>query len=118
MASSWKTFPENKLYQIQPTIAVIPRHQNLTRREEKVLTRIRIRHTHFTLSYLLKGEPMPECIPCQAPMTIKRILIDCADFSLIHNQDYNTTDLTSLFTKVNINVVFDFLRVSGLFAKF
>ena len=114
----WNTFPENKLYNIHPTIAVVPRHQNLTRREEKVLTRIRIGHTHFTHSYLLKGEPMPECIPCQAPMTIKHILIDCADFSHIRNQYYNVTDLTTLFTKVNINVVFDFLRVSGLFAKF
>ena len=35
----------------------------------------------FKAFFLWKGEPPPECIPCECPLTIKRILIECADFN-------------------------------------
>ena len=42
-----------------------------SRREEIVLARLRIGHTHIAHSYLLKGEEAPECIPCNTDLTVK-----------------------------------------------
>ena len=51
------------------------------RREEVVLTRLRIGHTRLTNSYLLKREDQPFCISCNEPFTVKHFLIDCIEFS-------------------------------------
>ena len=50
------------------------------RREEIVLARAHIGHSYMTHSYLLKGDPMPECIPGYCALTVKHILIECVDF--------------------------------------
>ena len=48
--------PDNKLFQINPTVGDFYVWTGLSRREEIVITRARIGHTYFTHSYLLKGE--------------------------------------------------------------
>ena len=67
----WNAYPDNKLFQINPTV--------ISRREEIVITRACIGHTYFTQSYLLKGEDTPWCIPCHCPDTVKNTLLDCID---------------------------------------
>ena len=52
------------------------------RREEVVLTRLRIGHTRLTHSYVLEREDQPLCISCNEPSTVKHFLIDCFEFSL------------------------------------
>jgi len=41
-----------------------------------VINRLRVGHTRFTNSYLLKGENQPECQACQSALTVKHILVD------------------------------------------
>ena len=73
---SWDGTIFNKLHQIKPKVgSVSPCRQS--RREDVVLTRCRIGHTFLTNSYLLKRECQPECVPCQEPLTVKHILVDC-----------------------------------------
>ena len=88
----------------------ITKHIGLKRREERVLTRLRVGHTYITHSYLLKGEAVPQCIPCQCPLTVEHILIECIDFNDKRTNYYNYIDLKELFTNVNISVLMDFLR--------
>ena len=62
--AQWNACPDNKLFQINPTVGDFYVWKGLSRREEIVITRARIGHTYFTHSYLLKGEDMRWCIPC------------------------------------------------------
>ena len=77
--AQWNACPDNKLFQINPTVGDFYVWTGLSHREEIVITRARIGHTYFTHSYLLKGEDMPWCIPCHCPDTVKHILLDCID---------------------------------------
>ena len=66
----------NKLHEIKPVLGKNTIYRSL-RREEVVLTRLRIGHTRLTHSYLLKREDQPFCISCNEPFTVKHFLIDC-----------------------------------------
>ena len=67
--AQWNACPDNKLFQVNPTVGDFYVWTGLSLREEKVITRARIGHTYFTHSYLLKGEDMPWRIPCHCPDT-------------------------------------------------
>ena len=118
----WDEFPDNKLHQIEPIIGV--RHLSIlserSRREEIVLSRIRVGHSHFThCFFLLKGEPPPFCIPCNQIFSVKHILIDCVDFSDSRNHYFKgTISLAQLFREVNTNKILAFIKAIGLFRKF
>ena len=71
----------NKLFTIKPGLGEWLPGLRTNRREEIILARLRIGHSHFTHSYLLKGEEEPQCIPCNAPLTVNHILVDCVDLA-------------------------------------
>ena len=77
--AQWNVCPDNKQFQINPTVGDFYVWTGLSRREEIVITRARIGHTYFTHSYLLKGEAMSWWFPCHCPDTVKHILLDCID---------------------------------------
>ena len=60
--SQWDEAVNNKLHEIHPLLGLWPGGSRIIRREESVLTRIRIGHTHLTHCFLLKGEDHPQCI--------------------------------------------------------
>ena len=75
--TSWDAAVTNKLHSVKPVLGEwLPSFRPI-RREEVVLARCRIGHTRYTHSFLLQGEPPPECIPCAEPLSVKHILIDC-----------------------------------------
>ena len=104
--------------EIKPNIGEVPQCYRSDRREEVVLARARMGHTHFTHGFLLRGEPVPECIACQSPLTVKHILIDCVDFSLSRDRHFKVDSLDELFNQVNVKHLFDYLKEIGLFYKF
>ena len=79
------------------------------------MARARIGHTHLTHSYLLKNEPMPECVPCFSDLTIKHFLVDCVDYTHIRERHYNVTDIKELFENVNATTILNFIKETGLF---
>ena len=115
--SSWNNACFNKLREIKPTLGEWYPGCRPVRREEVVLSRCRIGHTRLTHSYLLKGEVQPECIPCQAPLTVKHILIDCIDFAPQRNLFYNVLTLPEIFDKVPVHNIKSFLKQIGFFYK-
>ena len=52
-------FPNNKLYGHQPSIKLETREPLPDRREDIILSRIRIGHTYLKHAYLLKRETAP-----------------------------------------------------------
>jgi len=65
-----------------------------------LINRLRIGHTRFTNSYLLKGENQPECQICHSPLTVKHILIDCICFRAARQRYLGVDTLKELFANV------------------
>ena len=78
------------------------------RREEIILARLRIGHSYITHSYLLIGEE-PQCIPCNATLTVKHVLVDCVDLAP-RRSFFDVDSLTTLFDTVKFRVYFLFFE--------
>ena len=87
------------------------------RREESVLARIPIGHTHLTHRFLLKGEDPPQCIACDCQLTVKHILFDCVDFIESRNRHFNVDTFKELFEKVPPDSILSYLHEIGLFYR-
>jgi len=61
---SWDRTPTNKLFSIKPVLGKNKPHTSLCRRDETVLTRLRIGYSRVTHSYLLSRESQPVCDHC------------------------------------------------------
>jgi hypothetical protein len=98
---------------------LISKTQNviLKRRDEVVITRCRIGHSRIRPSFLLHREDPPECVFCQCPLTVKRILTECGDTALIRNNYFDTKCMKDLFTNVSLNKILGFLLETGFYQK-
>ena len=114
---SWDEQTQNKLHHIQDTIGECPAGYRRNRKEEVIISRLRIGHTHITHSHLLKGEDYPVCPTCKVPLTIKRILINCDSFSQIRPKHYQTNNLKNLFKNSKLEEILGFLKEINLFIK-
>ena len=115
--SVWDTAVDNKPHSIKPSISDWRPAYRMDRKEEVVLTRLRIGHSYATHSYLLNGEEQPMCIPCDGPFTIKHVLLNCVDFENASNRYYRFSTLKELFESVEISNIFLYLKAIGLFTK-
>ena len=88
-----------------------------TRKENTVLNRLHIGHSYLTHSFILRKEEAPVCVACNAVITVKHILIECADLLEIRKKYFKKRSLYSLFWNVSPEVVFDFVREIGVFYK-
>ena len=96
---SWDRATFNKLHEVKPVIGKNTIYRPL-RREEVVVTRLRIGHTRLAYSYLHEREDQPLCISCNEPFTVKHFLIDCTEFSHVRRQFFQSNDLRFLFEDV------------------
>ena len=114
----WNLESNNKLHAVKPILGNTVFRSQLNRREIRVLHRLRIGHSHFTHSYLLKKEDPPECVVCQCPFSIEHILISCVDFGHIRPKYFNVASIYDLFNTVNPKLVLGFVKEIGLYHKF
>ena len=77
---SWDDQTQNKLHHIQDTIGEWPAGYRRNRKEEVIISRLRIGHTYITHSHLLKGEDSSVCLTYKVPLAVKHILINCDRF--------------------------------------
>ena len=87
------------------------------RREEVVLSRLRIGHSHFTHSFILSGNDPPWCIPCDCLVTIKHILLECSDLHEIRTKHFVAVDMKSLLNQVSTTSILNFLKEIKKFTK-
>ena len=88
-----------------------------SRKEEVVLSRLRIGHTYFSHSYILRQEDPPECTACQEIYSVRHVLIDCIDLGLIRPRFYSVPDMKSLFDTVSVDRILSFVKEINLFPK-
>ena len=95
--SVWDTAVDNKLHSIKPVLSEWQPAYRMGHKDEIVLTRLGTGHSYATHSYLLKGDEQPMCIPCDAPFTIKHVLLNYVDFENARNRYYRVSTLKRTF---------------------
>ena len=113
----WSSCPDNKLFKIKPTLGEWPPGFRNSRKEEVVLSRLRIGHTYFSHSYILRQEDPPECTACQEIYSVRHVLIDCIDLGLIRPRFYTVPDMKTLFDTVSVDRILSFVKEVDLFTK-
>ena len=113
----WSSCRENELFQIKPNLVEWPPGFRKSRKEEVVLSRLRIGHTYFSHSYILHREDPPKCTACQEIYSVRHILIDCIDLGLIRPRFYTVPDMKALFDTVSVDRIFSFVKEIYLFSK-
>ena len=115
--TSWNETPFNKLKEIKPVIKESKSVISNIRREEVVLTRLRIGQTRITHSWLLNRDEQPNCTGCDVPFTVKHFLLDCFDFHQARRSFFQVNNLHDLFKDVPVERIIAFLKEIKLFNK-
>ena len=113
----WNLQTSNKLYKAKNDLNKHLLSSVQSRREETVLSRLHIGHTHFTHSFIFDGKDQPWCHACDHPSTVKHFLLDCTDLTEIRNKYFQCNSLENLFTNVPTSCIFSFLKEINLFHK-
>ena len=108
--TSWNETPFNKLKEIKPVIKESKTVISNIRREEVVLTRLRIGHTRITHSWLLNRDEQPICTGCDVPFTVKHFLLECFDCQQTRRSYFQVNNLHDLFKDVPIENIIAFLK--------
>ena len=115
--NSWNFQTNNKLHEAVPNVGRSNISMGLSRRDEVVLHRLKIGHTHLTHCHLLKGDDAPRCITCDCPLTVKHILLQCVDFEHIRRKYFNADSLSQLFSSVSAKSITDFIKEIKLYNR-
>lgn len=114
---AWDSFIfTNKFHEIQPKIKKSTCTLQSRRRDESVMVRLRIGHSSLTHSYLLRGEPAPQCTTCNTQLTIKHILLLCPLYRQ-HRITYfiNFSTLKDIFNSTSAGQIILFLHATGMY---
>ena len=106
----WDMVSNNKLYKNHPTIKLEITEPLTNRRQDIILSRIRIGYTYLTHTYLLKGETLPWCTCCNQLLTVSLILVDCKKYKNIRKKSYHATTLALLFKDVPAFQIIEYLK--------
>ena len=108
----------NKFHEILPKLPEKLLSFCNTRKENTVLNRLHTGHSYLTHSFILTKEEAPVCAACNTVITVKHILIECADLLEIGKKYFEEKSLYSLFRNVIPDIIFDFMREIGIFTKY
>ena len=86
------------------------------RKDEMVITRLKIGHTYHTSGYLLRGEPPPFCDLCDCNITVKHILFECVEYEAQRRRYLNIPIYCDLFKKQNYKNLIKFIKSIGLYS--
>jgi hypothetical protein len=112
----WNAETNNKLHSFEPKVNISKSFQ-LPLRDELIIHRLRIGHTHLTHAFLLKREDPPECIGFQTPLSSEHILLHCIELQLIREKHFTSATLSELLNNVPSRAIIDFIKEIGLYRK-
>ena len=113
----WNDCTNNKLHGIKTKFSSTLQLYSNNRKEDVILTRLRIGHTRITHKHYLLNEEHPMRIPCDSPLTVQHILIECADTALIRGNYFNCNDLKILINSVAGDTILAYLSEINLIGK-
>lgn len=109
----WDNETNNKLKTIKPTVEPWDSSRRNNRREEVILTRLRIGHTLITHSFLFSLEQTPpRCATCNETLTVRHILLDCSKYQVARRHYSLETTISDVLADDSrrIDKLFKFLR--------
>ena len=115
--NEWDEQVQNKLHAILPRLDETLPSFCKSRKEQSVLSRLRIGHTFLTHGFILRREDPPFCFACDEVITVEHILLKCADLIETRESFYNVRSLYELFRTVPCALVCEFLREIGIFGR-
>jgi hypothetical protein len=62
------------------------KNPELNRKEETIINRLQIGHTHLTHSYLMSKDDPPLCDLCNVLLTVNHIITECQKYNQYRNQ--------------------------------
>ena len=71
----WNDCDNNKLHEINTKFSSTIQLYSNNRKEDVILTRLKIGHTRLTHKHYILNEEQPVCIACDCPLTVKRYTI-------------------------------------------
>ena len=83
----------NKFHEIVPKLPDKLLSFCSTRKEDTVLNRLHIGHSYLTHSFILRKKKASVCVACNAVITVKHILIECADLVEIRKKYFDEKSL-------------------------
>ena len=108
----WDTAVNKKLHATKPLIGEQSSAYRSVRRDEVVLSRLKLGNSYLTHSYLLKGDPPPECVTCDC----RHILVDCIEYFFFRLILFdNKFTLTDIFNNVSSSKIISFIKRPGLY---
>ena len=127
--SVWNTLdPPTKLHSIKPLLHSNPSENILLNRKEQIiLSRLRIGHTRLTHGYLMSNTQPPICQRCGTQITVKHIFAECrylanlrvAVFPFTEGVENSDETLKDIFyeqsKKYDSKKIFTFLKYLGIF---
>ena len=104
-----------KLFEIMPVIGEF-NVNNLSRKEQVIVHRIRIGHTRLTHSHLMENIPdAPMCNFCNETLTVKHFMLFCQRYSNIRRRFFNVQDMKELFEQVSLRTILSYIKAIGLY---
>ena len=83
----------NKFHEILPKLPDKLLSFCNTRKENTVFNRLHISRSYLTHSFILRKEEAPVCVACNVALTVKHILIECADLLEIRKKYFEEKSL-------------------------
>ena len=110
LLTSRRASPHFGWYPLNSSVGIVKHSKNISRYDSVLLNRLRIGHSRLTHSYLLSGDDSPTCQSCGIPLTVKHILVECANLRDIREKYFTVSSLAELFKRVDNHTVIDFIK--------
>ena len=104
----WNGAVANKLHSVKPVLGDWQSSYRRCMKDEVVLCRTRIGHTHLTHSYILMKD---QCEHCQCIMTVRHILVECNHLARTRNDIFGRSCVVESF-KFHPELILNILRDS------
>lgn len=85
-SDTWNTLENNKMYKIKNNVDKYTTVDRDTRKEEIILTRLRIGHTGITHNSIFKKEFPTKCDCCNVDLNVQHILVECTKYKHIREE--------------------------------
>ena len=109
-----------QLRRIKPQIEIWSSATRKSRKEEKILARLRLGHTLYTHSYIYSKDPRPMCTLCSHPETVEHLIAQCpayrsqrirmTEFCTRENLTFNLANILGDSHPALLDLLFTFLR--------
>ena len=113
----WNGAVANKLNSVKPVVGDWQSSYRRCRKNEAVLCRACIGHTHLTHSYILRKDPPPQCEHYQCIPTVRHILVECNHFARETKDTFGRRDVVESF-RFHLTLILLFLKQTEFYYKF